>query len=209
MYYRFPSPRSISKKKRCLEYSRILLSINLNFGCSSCAHHLRHLRRGKVSRCIRSYSQIWLCLKMLCTPLYPMVLLIIIPMKNGYFIGNINPTFSGPNPYSTTVCMILLLEHTSTSVVAAGAGKANKSSKLYLVKKKRLRHAETPKKNCQHKKKERCNDAMPQCRQRKCEDFMVDSTWPATRRKSIFCPVKEEPVRAFFRIQNISEYFHA
>ena len=27
-----------------------------------------------------------------------MVLLIIIPMKNGYFIGNINPTFSGPNP---------------------------------------------------------------------------------------------------------------
>ena len=31
---------------------------------------------------------------MLCTPLYPMVLLIIIPMKNGYFIGKINPTFS-------------------------------------------------------------------------------------------------------------------
>ena len=45
----------------------------------------------------------------LCTPLYPLVLLIIIPMKNGYnfqlgmiiipmkngyFIGNINPTFS-------------------------------------------------------------------------------------------------------------------
>ena len=26
--------------------------------------------------------------------LNPMVLLIIIPMKNGYFIGNINPTFS-------------------------------------------------------------------------------------------------------------------
>ena len=38
--------------------------------------------------------QSWVCLKMLCTPLYPMVLLIIIPMKNGYFIGNINPTFS-------------------------------------------------------------------------------------------------------------------
>ena len=31
---------------------------------------------------------------MVSTPLYPMVLLIIIPMKNGYFIGNINPTFS-------------------------------------------------------------------------------------------------------------------
>ena len=29
----------------------------------------------------------------------PMVLLIIIPFLNGYFIGNINPTFSGPNPF--------------------------------------------------------------------------------------------------------------
>ena len=37
---------------------------------------------------------IWVCLKMLCTPFYPMVLLIIIPFLNGYFIGNINPTFS-------------------------------------------------------------------------------------------------------------------
>ena len=27
------------------------------------------------------YDQIWVCLKMLCTPLYPMVLLIIIPTK--------------------------------------------------------------------------------------------------------------------------------
>ena len=26
-------------------------------------------------------------------PLHPMVLLIIIPMKNGYFIGKINPIF--------------------------------------------------------------------------------------------------------------------
>ena len=32
---------------------------------------------------------IWVCLKMLCTPLYPMFLLIIIPFLNGYFIGNI------------------------------------------------------------------------------------------------------------------------
>ena len=40
---------------------------------------------------------IWVCLKMLCTPLYPMVLLIIIPMKNGYFIGNI-PYFQ-TNPF--------------------------------------------------------------------------------------------------------------
>ena len=36
---------------------------------------------------------IWVCLKMSCTPLYPMVLLIIIPMKNGYFIGNIPNIF--------------------------------------------------------------------------------------------------------------------
>ena len=31
-----------------------------------------------------TYVDIWVCLKMLCTSLYPMVLLIIIPMKNGY-----------------------------------------------------------------------------------------------------------------------------
>ena len=35
------------------------------------------------------------------TPLYPMVLLIIIPMKNGYFIGNI-PYFQ-TNPYVSSV----------------------------------------------------------------------------------------------------------
>jgi len=34
-------------------------------------------------------ENIWVCLKMLCAPLYPMVLLIIIPFLNGYFIGNI------------------------------------------------------------------------------------------------------------------------
>ena len=35
-----------------------------------------------------------MCLKMLCTPLYPMVFMILIPFLNGYFIGKINPTFS-------------------------------------------------------------------------------------------------------------------
>ena len=40
---------------------------------------------------------IWVCLKMLAKPLNPMVLLIIIPMKNGYFIGNI-PYFQ-TNPF--------------------------------------------------------------------------------------------------------------
>ena len=36
-------------------------------------------------------------------PLNPMVLLIIIPFLNGYFIGNINPTFSVTNPYSDQI----------------------------------------------------------------------------------------------------------
>ena len=44
-------------------------------------------------------SHIWVCLKMLCTPFHPMVLLIIIPMKHGYNSLGIYPTFSGPNPY--------------------------------------------------------------------------------------------------------------
>ena len=52
----------------------------------------------------RGYLMIlmWGCLKMLCTPLYPMVLLIIIPFLNGYFIGNINLTFSDKPMYTTT-----------------------------------------------------------------------------------------------------------
>ena len=40
---------------------------------------------------------IWVCLKMSCTPLYPMVLLIIIPFLNGYFIGNIPYFQTNPN----------------------------------------------------------------------------------------------------------------
>ena len=35
-------------------------------------------------------------------PLNPMVLLIIIPFLNGYFIGNINPTFSDKPIYEYT-----------------------------------------------------------------------------------------------------------
>ena len=42
-------------------------------------------------------SLVWVYLKMLCSPLYPMVLLILIPMKNGYFIGNI--PYVQTNPY--------------------------------------------------------------------------------------------------------------
>ena len=33
--------------------------------------------------------------------------MIIIPFLNGYFIGNINPTFSGPNPYSAHIALPL------------------------------------------------------------------------------------------------------
>ena len=42
---------------------------------------------------LRNHTNIWVCLKMLCTPLYPLVLLIIIPFLNGYFIGNIPNIF--------------------------------------------------------------------------------------------------------------------
>ena len=42
----------------------------------------------------------WVCLKMLCTPLYPMVLLIIIPFLNGYFIGNIPNIFRQTHVYT-------------------------------------------------------------------------------------------------------------
>ena len=37
-------------------------------------------------------------------PLHPMVLLIIIPFLNGYFIGNINPTFSDKPKYDHQHC---------------------------------------------------------------------------------------------------------
>ena len=47
-----------------------------------------------TARCDPRYITSMLgCLKMVSTPLYPMVLLIIIPMKNGYFIGNIPNIF--------------------------------------------------------------------------------------------------------------------
>ena len=42
----------------------------------------------------------WVCLKMLCTPLYPMVFMIIIPFLNGYFIGGIPHFQTYPYCYS-------------------------------------------------------------------------------------------------------------
>ena len=51
-----------------------------------------------VGNCgIRFHHDKWVCLKMVSTPLYPMVLLMIIPMKNGYFIGNIPYFQTNPN----------------------------------------------------------------------------------------------------------------
>ena len=45
-------------------------------------------------------------------PLNPMVLLIIIPMKNCYFIGNINPTFSDkPTPTEPGTSPLLAASH--------------------------------------------------------------------------------------------------
>ena len=52
---------------------------------------LVRFKKGQHIVCV--WIAMWVCLKIVY-PLYPMVLLIIIPMKNGYFIGNINPTFS-------------------------------------------------------------------------------------------------------------------
>ena len=51
---------------------------------------------------LSSYGCVWKWL----VPLNPMVLLIIIPMKNGYFIANINPTFSDKPifPIETAKC---------------------------------------------------------------------------------------------------------
>ena len=45
----------------------------------------------KLPECV--YGCVWKCCVPMCTPLYPMVLLIIIPFLNGYFIGNIYPIF--------------------------------------------------------------------------------------------------------------------
>ena len=61
------------------------------------------------------YGCVWKC----CVPLNPMVLLIIIPMKNGYFIGNINPTFSD-TPILNQRCS--LLTHHKNSHVSFLAG---------------------------------------------------------------------------------------
>ena len=57
-------------------------------------HGFRSKRALLSEREMEMPETIRVCLKMVAKPLNPMVLLIIIPMKNGYFIGKINPTFS-------------------------------------------------------------------------------------------------------------------
>ena len=62
-------------------------------------------------------------------PLNPMVLLIIIPMKNGYFIGNINPTFSDKPKYLFVDSQFLVEEtcrnkQPETAIANLGPGKA-------------------------------------------------------------------------------------
>ena len=53
---------------------------------------------------IFSYGCVWKWL----VPLHPMVLLIIIPFLNGYFIGNINPTFSDKPIYVPMLLRLFL-----------------------------------------------------------------------------------------------------
>ena len=74
--------------------------------------HFRLIRPALVSWYPR-ITALWVCLKMLCTPFYPMVLLIIIPILNGYFIGNI-PYFQ-TNPYE---CWETLATDISRSSIA-------------------------------------------------------------------------------------------
>ena len=54
----------------------------------------------------------WVCLKMSCTQKKTMVLLIIIPFLNGFFIGNSNPTFSDKPKYLIGASCKLLTELT-------------------------------------------------------------------------------------------------
>ena len=64
---------------------------------------------GPCCDCRFTGTSTWVCLKMVSTPLYPMVLLIIIPMKNGYFIGNI-PYFQ-TNPHESHVFLGVVKLH--------------------------------------------------------------------------------------------------
>jgi len=59
-----------------------------------------------------------------------MVLLIIIPFLNGYFIGKINPTFSSPNPYLITEG----LPHLRLSHPSLGSSRWDGNQAYYIEK---------------------------------------------------------------------------
>ena len=66
----------------------------------------------------RKRQEIWVCLKMSCTPLYPMVLLIIIPTSNGYFIGGM-PHFQ-TYPFANFCHLHMCLKRKKTNLLLAG-----------------------------------------------------------------------------------------
>ena len=61
-----------------------------------------------------------------------MVLLIIIPMKNGYFIGNINPTFSDKPILSNSNQMDPKISSQEAVAPLAGAGNSNFSLNIFM-----------------------------------------------------------------------------
>ena len=81
VYQRVPSSVTVYYASRIIQASKMFHFPIVSDSSS------RSFPGGKV------HKTTWVCLKMLCTPKKPMVLLIIIPMKNGYFIGNIPNIF--------------------------------------------------------------------------------------------------------------------
>ena len=61
-------------------------------------------------------------------PLNPMVLLIIIPFLNGYFIGNINPTFSDKPIYIYIIIYLYVYSEILTANFRCKAPWLNRSA---------------------------------------------------------------------------------
>ena len=77
-------------------------TFSYHWGGPSCKHSLMDiLWVSFMGSYLRQFLTIlkWVCLKMLCTPLYPMVFMIMIPFLNGYFIGNIPHFQTYPNGF--------------------------------------------------------------------------------------------------------------
>ena len=85
-----PSPKPIKTYPSChskLRFPKIgVLQVTMAFNTKSCLSiDLDDFWGVPYFKHVQTYGCVWKC----CVPLNPMVLLIIIPMKNGYFIGNI------------------------------------------------------------------------------------------------------------------------